>query len=360
MQKNIFIASLITGAIAGACSGYFVSIYMQDKTPRAIVVNTPVKPVTTSTLSVISFEKRSATSLAPPVFIHRRVSSIGQLYKKSKSDDHVLRPEALLGSAVALTSDGWFITSPNVIDISKISDSVLWFDSVSYTLERAIFDSVSGAVFFKTSVSRATPPAFARTSDIGIAAEVWIESRSGEFVPSIVMSTRDRVNVNEAVSSEVASRRLRIAGMYLRGDLGSAIWDPNGSLVGIVDGSSEERMRIIPASTISTSFSNLLDTGKITHAFLGIRAIDLASQKVDAPHVSGQPLIGAYIKNVIPKISPAFGKLKTGDVILRVERDILDGSADLGEILSDYHSGTQITLRVWREGQDLDIPIVLK
>jgi S1-C subfamily serine protease len=46
-------------------------------------------------------------------------------------------------------------------------------------------------------------------------------------------------------------------------------------------------------------------------------------------------------------------------VILRVERDILDGTLDLGEILADYRPGATVTLRVWRDGTDFDLPVTL-
>lgn len=246
-----------------------------------------------------------------------------------------------------------------------MTDVLVWVDGAAYPIERGTVDSLTGALFLKIATNDLTPAAFARVQDISVGTELWVEARPGEFSPSLTLSTMTRTVPNDVVSSEQASRRLNVVGTTMRGDSGAAAWDPHGSLIGINDGKEGERIRLIPVSGIASSFASLLNRGKITHAYLGIRAVDLASVRTDLPR-DAKKLIGALIKDDkrtgkigIQRESPAFGKLKIGDVILRVERDILDGSADLGEVLAEYQPGTQVTLRVLRDGQDLDIPIQL-
>lgn len=373
-EIKLLIPSLCMGAVSGAMAGFIVSSTMQtsryqEQRNTASTTSDVIQATSThvtSTLELIPLERRAASPFVPPTFLNRRVSSVASLYRKPRSsDEHVLNTDKLIGQAVALTSDGWLVTAASVFGDARIADFLVWVDGAAYPIEHATTDSLTGAVFLKIATNDLTSAAFARVQDIGVGTELWVEARPGEFSPSLTLSTMTRVLPNEVISSEQASRRLHVVGTVMHGDTGAAAWDPHGSLVGINDGKEGERIRLIPASGIASSFASLLNRGKIMHAYLGIRAVDLASMRTDLPRDT-KKMIGALIKDDkrtgkigIQRDSPAMGKLKIGDIVLRVERDILDGSADLGEILAEYQPGTQVTVRVLRDGQDLDIPIQL-
>ena len=110
----------------------------------------------------------------------------------------------------------------------------------------------------------------------------------------------------------------------------------------------------------------IFSDGAILHADLGVRSTDLAALRF----VGRDPLMperGAWIVEdkgaklpAIDKDSPAAkAGLKEGDVITRVDRDILDGSADLGEILVQYKPGSRVQLTVVRKGETLELQATL-
>jgi S1-C subfamily serine protease len=283
---------------------------------------------------------------------------VASLYRKPKGttlDERLLGTERLVGEATALTSDGWFVTSAASIGSLHLTDLVLWYDGAPYVIEKGIADALNDTVYVKVGVSGVTPSAFARVSDLVSGSELWMETRPQEFTPSLVVNVRGRVSPNAAASSEEATRRILISGTSMAGDQGSPVWDPNGSLVGIIESGAGERVRLIPASTIAASFASLLSTGDIRHAALGIQAWDVAAVRSDVSR-AGIPRIGAWVRDEKGK---NYAKLKSGDVILRVEHDILDGTVDLGEVLADYRPGAAVTLRVLRDGKDMDVPVTL-
>jgi len=112
--------------------------------------------------------------------------------------------------------------------------------------------------------------------------------------------------------------------------------------------------------------TSLLQSGEIRHAFLGVRTLDLGIMRLSGSRDS-LPAEGALIRDDavsgkpgVVKDSPAAkAKLKVNDVILKVERDILDGTGDLGEVLSEYQPGSTITLRVLRDQTDTDVQVKL-
>lgn len=373
LTRSVFtlVVASICGALAGAAAGFLSSTYFPEMMSANQLVSTSttaIPKVPTSTFALVPLERRPAVPLLPPAFAKRRVSAVASLYRKPKGvtlEERLLGSDRLLGQAVALTSDGWFVTSASAIEGMRLADVTLWHNGKSYVIEHGVIDRLNSTAFLKTNASDLSTSAFAHVEDLQSGAELWSERRSGELEPAIVLSTTARTGT-DTVSSETASRRIIASGLSAAGDRGGALWDPNGSLVGLIDSPVGERVRLIPASGIASSFTSLLNHGEIRHAQLGVRALDLADLRLDGLRDS-LPESGALIRDekktgklgVTRDLAAFKANLKVGDVILRVDRDILDGSADLGEVLADYQPGTTVTLRVLRGAVDSDIRVVL-
>ncbi len=368
----VVMVAVICGAASGAVAGAIVS---RQNVPVTTVA-TSTQPVPTAsttgaipTFSILPLERKSASSLVPPFALSRRSSSLAVVYRKPKAgtlEERILTDDRMVGQAVSLTSDGWFVTQASAIEGLRLADITVWHDGQSYVPQRIMLDHLNQTAFIKIDATGFPSSAFTHVSELAVGAEVWLETRPEALRPTSVVDVRTRLAVQDVVGSEVTTRRITLNNLTAAGDRGGAAWDPNGSLVGIVESKEGEPMRIVPASSIAASFSSLLSTGEIRHAVLGVRSMDLATLRVDGSR-GALPAAGAWIhddkKGAKPGVlrdSPAFkAKLQTGDVILRVERDILDGTADLGEVLAEYRPGASVTLRVLRGGVDTDMKVDL-
>lgn len=368
-QSEVFLIVLAAfcGGLSGAVVSFALHPYLSETPEPALHVTstTPIEPVATGTLPVISLinvGRSTPTSLVPPAILKRRSSSLATVYRKPKGtalEDRMLGDDRLLGHAVALTSDGWFATSPSVFEGVRLADAVLYQNGRAYPIERGVIDHLTNTAFVKTSANGLNAPAFVPGSEVSFGTEVWTETRPDGYAPHVVLDHRVRLAPNDAASSEVASRRYVLNGQSSADEAGSAAWDSNGALIGLIESKAGEDVRVIPASAIANSFSSLLENGDIRHAVLGVHAIDLGVAHFDGAR-GDLPEQGAIIRGVLRADSPAAkAKLKTGDVILRVERDILDGSADLGETLAEYRPNEAVTLRILRGTSDSDVQVTL-
>jgi S1-C subfamily serine protease len=137
-------------------------------------------------------------------------------------------------------------------------------------------------------------------------------------------------------------------------------------LVGILEAADEAgAWRVLPAAPIGSALAQFLQNGSIQRASLGVRSYDLSSVTVDAPS-STLPSLGAWLHAdrktgaaAVNTKGVSAKSLRDGDVIERIERDILDGSADLGERLLDYRPGVAVNLTVSRKGEEMQIPVTL-
>jgi len=356
---SIIAVAFVSGGIAGGIVSALRTPTQAPPSPftGSTTSTAPIPAIPTSTeplISLVSVERRPVSPLLPPAFVKRRSPGIGTIYRKPRGtalEERMLGEDRALGRAVSLTSDGWFVTSAGVVEGLRLSDLVVWDNGTSYSIESGLVDHVTGAVFFHVRATGLSAPAFAQAREASVGAEVWIESKLSGLFPTSVVNEGGRLAPNDAVSSEVASRRLILNGKTSALDRGGAVWDPNGSLIGVIESKTGEDLRVIPGSAIAGSFASLLSKGDVRHASLGIRAIDLGTARFDGLR-DGLPMQGALVR-------VAKAPLKIGDVILRVERDTLDGTIDLGEVLADYQPGATVTLRVLRGTSDSDMSVTL-
>jgi serine protease DegS len=271
--------------------------------------------------------------------------------------------ERVFGEAVAVTSDGWLATAGSAIDGMRLADIAVGVGGHVRAVERGVRDLSTGIAYLKISATDLPTPAFVRASDVVAGAPVWRESAPLSLAPELVVSLH--APQAEPVSSERAGRRF-LATAPSDAAPGSAIWDGSGRLVGILEAADEAgAWRVLPAAPIGSALAQFLQNGSIQRASLGVRSYDLSSVTVDAPS-STLPSLGAWLHAdrktgaaAVNTKGVSAKSLRDGDVIERIERDILDGSADLGERLLDYRPGVAVNLTVSRKGEEMQIPVTL-
>ncbi|MSR85139.1 serine protease [Candidatus Uhrbacteria bacterium] len=360
-----------TALLGGAFAGWMTSQNFFSMRWNELVSSLPERfhffATTSTPAQLISVEREPLASLYPSSFASRRLSPLALLVRRSGvkiSLDHLVTAlDHPLGGAVALTSDGWLVTVNSALVNLPMNDLLVIWNRRAYPVMQAIRDAATGAVFVKIDAKDLPAAEFVSAQDVAAGAAVWFESSPKEFYPSLVVSVQDRSSVEVMVSEHVA-RRFLLSGTEAHIP-GSAVWDGRGRLVGLVDAKAVNGWQVLPASTLEKAFASLLAQREIRHAFLGVRVLDLSDVALEAKATSSLPLSGAWLHAdrlgmpVILPTSPAAKFLREGDVISAVERDILDGTADLGERLLEYPPGAEITLHGLRQGKDFQVTLKL-
>ncbi len=366
--------TVFVGAASGAAAAFVVTSYM---VPIPVYrISMPSRSVTSTSTDVaappalIKLGGRVTTPTLPQEFLQRGMSPVAAVYRKPKGttlEERTLTDERLLGQAVAVTSDGWFVATVGVIGNLHQADLSLWHEGVSYSVTKAIVDHINGTVYLKTIPHELTVSAFAQIADLVPGSELWTERRAHVLAPTLVTALVDPRLATEVTSSEVATRRITLDGFARQGDGGSPVWDGRGSLVGLVEALPSEPLRIIPVTSISTSLTSFLSSGgTIRHAYVGVHVRDMAAWRIDGER-GELPKRGALVyedkkagKPAVIKDSPAAkAGVRAGDVIIGIEHDILDGTSDLGELLSEYRAGTSVVFHFQRNGADMALPVTL-
>lgn len=113
----------------------------------------------------------------------------------------------------------------------------------------------------------------------------------------------------------------------------------------------------IAMSTAKPIAEQLIATGKVVHAYLGILYQPI--NPAIAAQLGIQETYGVIIVQVDPGSPAANAGLQAQDVITQVDNQKLVGESDLAKILSNHKSGDTLTLTVYRGNQKKEIKVTL-
>ncbi len=112
----------------------------------------------------------------------------------------------------------------------------------------------------------------------------------------------------------------------------------------------------VPVNTAKTVVPQLIEQGQVTRGYLGV-AIEDAKLYADAAGLPDSK--GAFVKRVQPGTPAEAADIRVYDVIRKVNGEAVADAADLVRKISAFPPGSHVTVQVWRNGAEVDIPVEL-
>jgi serine protease Do len=129
----------------------------------------------------------------------------------------------------------------------------------------------------------------------------------------------------------------------------TAIFSPTGGNVGIAFA--------IPADTVQQVINDLMDDGLVTRGFLGVGIQNVSPDIADSLGLNRAR--GALVTLTLPDGPAGAAGIKAGDVILKVQGELIDDSQDLTRTVATIAPETPVNVVVWRNGEEVSIEVVL-
>lgn len=367
----LFLLTVLGSFAAGAFGGFFVVrsyIYPQFSVLQRSL-SEYVSHVTTtvpSPVEVIRVEREPAAPIIPAFFLQNRRSPVLFLARKSSQggDLNVLTKDRVVGEAVVLTVDGWLLTSASAVEGMRLADLIVVSESRSYPLKEAVRDTATGLVYLKIAAQDLSVASFAQKEDGVVGLPVWVETVPGRLFPQALVDVRTRRGEMPLASERLTRRFLMNTSLGALPN-GAAVWNAAGQLMGVIEASDEAGAWVIPAMGVTESLRSWLAMREIRRPTLGVAGID-ASLILSEAVSSTRSINGFVVRGdrslgiaAIDAKGPAAKLLKEGDVIERLDRDILGSASDVGEYLSQYRPGTALTVSGKRAGKPFEATVVL-
>ncbi|GAW93761.1 S1C family serine protease [Calderihabitans maritimus] len=185
---------------------------------------------------------------------------------------------------------------------------------------------------------------FARSVTVGVISalnrEVTVESPTGEAITLKLIQTDAAINP---------------------GNSGGALVNARGEVIGInsvkIARADVEGMGFaIPISDAQPIIQQLIEKGYVSRPFIGI--YDFREITEEMSEWYGLP-VGIYVGGIVPGGPAEKAGMKPGDIIVKIDDEIIASFEDLQKVLYRHQVGDRVTITVIRNGKRLTLPVIL-
>lgn len=365
---------LIAG-IVGACTAIVVVLAVVSGTLKGIPILdhidlaallSPSAPIT-----IARTERITVTAEERTVDVSSRITPFlyGIYAKKDLTADAaglIHSGSAPRAHAIALTSDGWLI-SAGALSVAEAGElAVVAGDGKSYPVLQRLQDEATGVWFLHLDastlvaaslrrdslVSAVGTPVLLATFHIGSTPLIYNQS----FAGTVVLPFRD---------ADRLEARVRLSQPVIGAPLGAPIVMLSGEVAAIVSAVEGGNAVAVPVANLTAVFNQAFKDGIIERPAVGVRYIELSSVADVAFSLTRGRRQGALLLSqgkipaVAPKSNAAQAGLKEGDIITKVEGELVREESDLATLLQSYPATARVKLTVVREGEERLIDLSL-
>ncbi len=275
-----------------------------------------------------------------------------------------------IGSGVIYRPDGYIMTNNHVVE-DATGVNVAFADGTTEkarvvgtdpnteiavlevnrdNLPAATYDTEEMPIVGQLAVAIGSPSGFESTVTSGIVSGV-----GRELPPELTGGGSEARALIDLIQTDAA---------ISPGNSGGALADRDGRIIGINvaylppgETGAENLGFAIPADTAVSVADQLIDTGKVSTAYLGILTTDLSPE--DASRFDLPVDSGALVEQVVPGSAAETAGVQKGDIITALGDARIESYGDLLGALRDYKPGDSVILTVFRDGDYKDLRVTL-
>jgi serine protease Do len=269
------------------------------------------------------------------------------------------------GSGVIISADGYIVTNNHVIDEADEVDVTL-NDKRTFAAEVVGRDPSTDIAVLKVKATGLPYIRFGNSDAI----------RLGEWV----LAVGNPFNLTSTVTAGIVSARGRSLGLLdnqyriesfiqtdaalNQGNSGGALVNVRGELIGIntaiisPSGAYAGNSFAVPSSIVKKVYEDLKEFGEVQRGLLGVNITDVTSEIAEQENL--KEIRGVYLTGVIEDGAAKAAGLEEKDVIIAINGDPVETTADLQERVSRYRPGDRLEVTYLRKGKESKKNVVLR
>lgn len=279
------------------------------------------------------------------------------------------------GTGIVMTEDGYIVTNAHVIYMESTDEytageakevSVLFNNEEEYEAKIVAFDVETDLAVLKIDATGFTPATFGNSDELRVGELVIAVGNPLGFelfgtVTSGIVSARDR----EIAINDRQMTLIQTDTAINEGNSGGPLLNSCGQVVGI------------NSAKMSSSYGSASVEG-LGFAIPINKAKEIIDDLVNYKHVKGRPQIGItavnidevyssylglpmgiYVRTVAEGSAAEAAGIRIGDIIIGINDEAVTTMEELNSIKNNFKAGETVTLKVYREGQDIDVDLIL-
>ena len=146
-----------------------------------------------------------------------------------------------------------------------------------------------------------------------------------------------------------------------RGNSGGPLFNLDGQVIGINSmiisqtGGSVGLGFSIPSKTAKLIVEQIISFGKAKRGRLGVQIQDLTQEFSDS--LGYDSTDGAFVASVEPNSPAALSNIQAGDIIIEFNEQKISSFKDLPKVVAETPIGAKVVVKVWRNGEIIDIKV---
>ena len=279
------------------------------------------------------------------------------------------------GSGIIISEDGYILTNNHVVSTnSTTSTSSIYYqvsDAVSVKVKLYNDDNVYDAEIIGKDDQ--TDLAVIKIDKTGLTAAELGDSDSvkvGEFAMAVGnplgLSSSISAGIVSAVNREISTEDnekyvvIQTDAAINAGNSGGALVNSQGKVIGIntlkISGSGIEGIGFaIPISSTTDIITELIDHNKVIRPYIGIAGSTVTEDMAKKYKV----VEGVLVEEVENFTAAQKAGIKAGDIITEVNGKEVDSVDDINEIKNKYNVGDKIKIKLYRDGNYVDVELTL-
>jgi S1-C subfamily serine protease len=312
-------------------------------------------------LDTLSRAYQMVTSTVGPSVVHIDVKQPSSL-TDIKIQGQVIplyQPQTDQGSGVIVAHNGFLLTNRHVIadgeeiyvtlgDGRRLKAIIVGTDKqTDLAVLKVDAEGLIPIVWGDSDRCRVGSPVWAVGSPFGLDQTVTFGILSGKH-----RMVKDSTHYQDFMQSDVAVNP---------GNSGGPLVDARGALVGIntaIVGESYQGVSFaVPSNVAKQVYERLRENGRVDRGWLGVRLSEVEDNNLIGKNLRVR---GAVVSGLTNESSPAaVAGLKLGDHILTVDTTAVRDLPHLMRLIGGSRAGSDITLKVVREGRPLTVTVML-
>ncbi len=269
--------------------------------------------------------------------------------------------------------DGLIVTNKHVVGIQNPIITVFTNDGNSYPAEVKGLDPLNDVGIIKIQGRNLPTVVIGNSDDIEIGQTVLAVGNSmGRYQNAVTKGIVSGIGRSIIASTnggitETLADVIQTDAAINSGNSGGPLITLDGQVIGVntaVDSAGQSVGFSIPMNIVTPIVSSLVREGRIIHARLGVRFIMIT------PEFKAEKKLpvtdGAYLTKgaggeaaVVPGGPAEKAGLQDGDIITELNKIKLDYKKSLQNVIANLTPGTQVNIKILRNGQPLEMNAVL-
>jgi S1-C subfamily serine protease len=302
--------------------------------------------------------------------------SVVSILSKSQttSSRYYINEQESAGTGIIISKDGYILTNNHVVDgastVSVIDSSGTTYDNVK-VLGR---DPLNDVAFLKISnVSDLTPAELGDSKSVRIGQKVIaIGNALGQYQNSVTSGIISGTGRSVVASSDGSSEGAESLADLIQtdaainaGNSGGPLVNMAGQVIGMNTAMASDANSVgfvIPISATKGVISGVLETGKVSRAYLGVLYVTITPDVAKSYGLTVNK--GAYIYSeggnaISPNGPAAAAGLHEKDIITKVNDVEVGSMGSVSTLVGEYKPGDTIELTILRDGKTQTIKVTV-